>query len=247
MNDRSHSSPRAEYRESTPRWWLILWIVWGAIIAALILWFDRNWLAAAAWLAAGSAVGALGTKVLPPWAGPVWDWYRGFWQDADREERLWQLNMRVLDRIDDEPHLAERALSEGTESRLFEEILGKADFAEYERLTVEESGDAFLWMPLFVGLFHGTLGGGVVGALAPLDPDVTIAAWQAAALGTIMGSVIVSFLASLMFSLWVPIRKELPLVTRVWRRALVAASPLLVVPLTWHCLRYSAHRHASRF
>ncbi|HEY2414777.1 MAG TPA: hypothetical protein VGI40_21205 [Pirellulaceae bacterium] len=218
------------------RWLLIVWTVWGGIIASLVGWFDRNLYAALAWLAVGIVIGSLGSKLVEGLGLKVFDWCHGFWKDRDRDKRMDELLMRMLESAEatgvsgDEQHL------DLDEQRL-ELMRAAPEWAEFERLGEEDSLGAFLGMPVFVGLVHGSLLGGIAGALSPLDPSVRLPAWQGAVLGILVGIVAVSFLAAIIFAVYVPMPQRLSLSTRLARRIVIAVSPLFVVPIAWHYFR----------
>jgi hypothetical protein len=213
------------------RWLLIVWTAWGAIIAALVGWFDQNSLAALAWLVAGFIIGSLGPKLVGGLDTVVFGWYNSFWKDDVRDMRIVQLVHTMFEseeykRLSDDEQRLEYMMELAPES------------AEYNRLVEEDSFGSILSMPLFVGLFHCIRLGGIVGALCPLDPSVRVPAWQGAAMGAVAGFFFVSFLAAFVFAVYLPVPNESSFSARLARRALIAVSPLLVVPIAWRCFTH---------
>ncbi len=206
------------------RWLLIVWTGWGAIIASIVGWLDRSLIAALAWLAAGIVIGSLGPKLVEGLGTMVFDWCHGFWKDRDRDKRMDELLMRMLGSAEaagvsgDKQHL-------DLDEQHLELIRAAPEWTEFEQLGEEDSLGAFLGMPVFVGFFHGSLLGGIVGALSPLDARVRLPAWEGAMLGVLVGIFGVSFLAAVIFAVYAPMPQRLSLSTRLTRRAVIAVSP----------------------
>lgn len=194
--------------EPVPQWWLILWIGWGAIMATLVGWMDRNLLAASAWLVAGALIGRFSVPLLSPLADPIFDWYRALVNDGEREQRMIVLEMN-----------------------------GETDSVEFKRLIDDCSFSALLAVPPVIGLLHGILAGGVGGALSALDSNVALPAWQTALIGIVVGPLFVSLLYAVVLSLIAPVGRDLQLTTTLARRALLFVSPLFAFPVAWHCFR----------
>jgi hypothetical protein len=224
------------------RWPLILLTLWGGIIAALVAWFDKNPLAAIACLVTGVAIGCLTPSLLDRLSLPIFDWYVQFWKDDARENRRTELFSRIVG-SDEFKRLTEAGHSQ---EELAEFVWnGAPESEEYKRLIEEDGFSAVLALPVFSGLFHGSLLGGIVGALYPLDPNPRLPAWQAAALGVVAGPIIVSFLAAIMCAA-TTIPKDLPASSRLSRRLLMIVSPLFVFPVAWHCVKHLLRRRPSK-
>jgi hypothetical protein len=173
----------------------------------MILFLDqRPWLAGA-WALFGGITGVFGLKALQPFVDPLLEWYRRRNPDARLRQRLF---------------------------RLIRE--GKADTEEFKRCIAEERFWMCLPLPPLFGLFHGLLLGTTIGVLCGFDPESGISASAGAALGLIIGPVLVATLAGLTLACIVDVDKELPLPVRLARRGLVVVSPLLIVPALGYCL-----------
>jgi hypothetical protein len=202
---------------STPRWWVIVWLAWGLVVGLIVLWLDRDPIAAALWLIAGLVIGTCAPKLLLPFTTPVFDWFHKFSSDPERERRMVELAVQE-----------------------------KLDTEEFNRLSEDQAFDVLLMVPLMCGLFHGTLLGGVGGALVSLDSTLDITASQGALYGILLGVVGVSFLDAIALAVMTPADKRQPLKSRIARRARMLVSPILVFPVVWHCGKWIVKRRAAR-
>ena len=194
---------------TTPRWWILIWLAWGLILGTLVLWFDRNPSAAALWLLVGVAVGTCALRIFGPFSTPVFDWFHHFASAPEKKHRMVEL--------------------------LIEE---KTDSEEFKRLLEEEVYWMTAMIPPTCGLVHGPLFGAIGGALGALDPTLDITVSQGALYGILFGMLGFPFIAAGITAVMVPTDKTQPLTTRIARRGLMLVSPLLVIPLIWHCFRW---------
>jgi hypothetical protein len=183
------------------------------LVAGLILLLDQRPWVAGLWAIAGALTGFFGFNALRPLSLPMLEWYHHWNED---EERL-----RLMDSLTCE---------------------GKTDSEEFERCLAEEAFAAYLAVPPFVGLFHGILLGAIGGALCGIDRDAGISASAGAALGVLVGPVLVAFVAGVAMASVVPLAPPLSWRERLARRGLLVVSPLLIVPAAWYCLRMVVHQ-----
>ena len=191
----------------SPRWWVILWSVWGLIVAGLILLLDQQPLLAMPWALVGGIVGLFGLKVVRPFATPLLEWYRGRNPDRGLQHRIFQL---ICD--------------------------GETDTEEFKCYMAEERFWMCLPLPPLAGLFHGVVFGPAVGALCGIDDESAVSACAGAAIGLLLGPVLVAFLAGLTLACIVDLNRRLPFLARLARRGPSVVSPLLFVPAIWHCM-----------
>jgi hypothetical protein len=223
--------PPPEFSTSARVWSLIIGATWGAIIAALVAWLDGNWYAAAAWAVAGIAGGGLAPSMICRGFHPFSQWYEQFWRDEAKEQRLAELALRIYD----SPNYQQLLRSGANEEQLLEYFAEKSPYsAEHKRLSDESCFGMLVELPAILGSFYGTLAGGLLGALYPLQPGHTLPAWIAAALGVIVGPVVFSVLAAIIWAAMVP-KTTVPSIAR---RLILAISPLFAIPALWHCLVY---------
>lgn len=148
------------------RWWAAVWLVWGVLCASIIAIHDRSWIAAAEWLVAGPAVGLLAFRMLGAFiefVAPSGYWWRGKWHD---DGESFEFEMR------DESH-----------SPI---VLGGRDLLPF----LDPNRKPWEVLPIVavgVGMVHGVLLGGVVGALLPWASEWRGPAWQGALLGVVCG------------------------------------------------------------
>ena len=130
----------------------------------------------------------------------------------------------------------------------------KTQTEKYERWVEDEVFvDTLAGVPL-VGLFYGVLLGPILGALWRPNIGMIASAFASAALGLLMGPVLLSALAGMTVACVYRPERRLPLRVRLSRRGLLAISSLLVVPAMWYSLksaaqggrRFAKSRYASR-
>lgn len=201
--------------EATPLWWIILWMVWGLILACLVFIFDQKPSLAACWFACGACIGLVAFRILRPFGSPFLEWYQNFFYDPERTHLMLTLLLQ-----------------------------GKDNTEEYTRYIEEQGWSAYLALPPLSGLFHGFLLGGIGGALCSLDSHLNIDASTGAAVGLLVGPILVSGIASVTLAFLVPpLDKRLPLKARIGRRTLLIVSPVLFFPAAWYSLKKVAKRN----
>jgi hypothetical protein len=213
MNTMSESSPRNGSGngvvDGPSRWWVVLWFAWGILVSALILVSDALPIMSGVWTISGAIIGLFGQKVLHLFSTPYARWYERFVGEEQRRQLLFAL-MRE----------------------------GRTATAEYRRLRKDQQFAMILSLPPLIGLFYGALLGPVVGALCALDSEYGISASASAALGLLLGPAVVAFgFGMILASSEVRRGSGLSWRERIARRALLAISPLLIVPCVWYCLR----------
>jgi hypothetical protein len=202
----------------TPRWWVVLWSVWGFLVGGIVGVLDGDPWLALPWAVGGLLLGRFGLKVLRPLASPYWNWYRSRFSDTELRHDF--LVMTPEGAADDEK--VKRWLEEASYSR---NMAGA---------------------PLG-GLFHGVLAGPIVGALAGIDGKVDVSAAMGAAIGIFLWPLFLAFLTGATFACLLRLRPELPLRVRLARRGLLVVAPLVFVLALWHCLvRTRRQRQAAR-
>lgn len=168
------------------RWWVAVWLVWGLLCASIIAIHDRSWIAAAAWLVAGPAVGLLAFRMLGAFiefVAPSGYWWRGKWHD-DSESFEFE--------ISDESH-----------SPI---VLGGRHLLPF----LDPNRKPWEILPMVavgVGMVHGVLLGGIMGALWPWASQWRGPAWQGALLGVVFGVPAVGLLGAAATTIFVLTRK----------------------------------------
>jgi hypothetical protein len=187
---------------------VVLWSVWGLLVAGLVLLLDPDPWLAGPWAVGGIIIGLAGMRIVRAFSSPLLEWYSSRNPDATLTHRIFSL------------------IGEG-----------KADTDEYKRCMAEQTYWMCLPVAPLFGLLHGTLAGAVVGAFCGFDSESGVPASSGAALGLLVGPVFVSFVAALTLATLVRPDPGLPLQLRLARRGLLLVSPLLIVPAVWHCLK----------
>jgi hypothetical protein len=202
---------------STPRWWVVVWLIWGLVVGGIVLWLDHNQIAAALWVLVGIVTGTWALKALRPFSSPAFQWVHNFASDPDRERRIVELVMEE-----------------------------KTDTEEFKRLSDSAACDALLIAPLMCGFVHGALLGGIGGALSSLDPALNLTASQGALYGIFLSIVGVSFVATIVFAVMMPADKTKPIASRLVQRARMLMAPLLLFPVAWYCLKWVIKRRPAK-
>jgi hypothetical protein len=197
----------------TPRWWIAIWCLWGAVMGSVVLWLDHDPLTSILWMIAGMAIGTCGVAIARPLSSSIHDWYINFASAIWRDQRLCEL-----------------AIDE------------KTDTAEFERLCVDEAFKSMAFIPPTMGLFHGTLLGGIAGAFCGLGAARGISASYGALWGIVFGVIGVAFLWALILAVMAPLDNTRPLRSRISDRVLMVMSPLFVFPIVFHCARFMVKR-----
>ncbi|HJT33130.1 MAG TPA: hypothetical protein VJ783_13895 [Pirellulales bacterium] len=168
------------------RWWVAVWLVWGLLCASIIAMQDRSWIAAAAWLVAGPAVGLLAFRMLGAFiefVAPSGYWWRGKWHD-DGESFEFEIRDEIHSPI----------------------VLGGREILPF----LDPNRKPWEIVPIVavgVGIVHGILLGGVVGALLPWSSEWRGPAWQGALLGAVCGVPAVGLLGAVATAVFVLTRK----------------------------------------
>ncbi len=118
-------------------WWIIIWSVWGFIVAMVVFLLDEQPWLGLLWAMGGGLIGFFGLAILGPFGNPMLDWYRRFNPEGPLQQR-----------------------------RIFELMLEGQEYTEALREYAEE-GYFWMCLPLapLFGMFHGVLFGGIFGAL----------------------------------------------------------------------------------
>jgi hypothetical protein len=210
--------------------WLIVWTVWGAIVGLLVYLFDREAIAGLNWLSAGIFIGTCGIQLLKPLATPFHDWYERLGGGERYLDRMMEVMLEGHEEEISQEELRER-LEKYQQSREFQQYLENSLY-----------GVTLAVAPLF-GLFYGILGGGVLGAVCPISPELHVTSGRGAVLGIMLGPLFISFIASATCAVMHPVPKySLRSVDRS-RRLTLLVSPVLVVPAVFHCLKEVATLH----
>ena len=208
------------------RWhiaWLLVWTAWGAAIGLLIIFVDGNVTGGLSWLSAGFFIGSCGIQVLTPLATPFQHWYQRFQTSDDHLGQLMRITMAGIDAGRDEESL-----------RKAMERYQASD--EYERFLEDVTFSTMLAVPPLFGLLHGTLLGGIVGALAPISPELGVSSGRGALLGILIGPLLLSFLAAATCFVMYRSPMRTSRSVRLTRRVKLLVSPVLIIPAILYCL-----------
>jgi hypothetical protein len=205
---------------STSRGWVVLWTLWGLVVAALVALLDPNPWLAIPWALGGVLIGLFALRLLRPFATPLMQWYRR--HDAKNDMMLDFLMAAGKMHPDDD------ALEQYLRNRM--------ESKEYRRTRDHEIYWWSMAVPPLGGLIYGLLFGGIGGALCGLDGESGITASEAAALGLIVGPVFLAAVGATTFACIVPPPGD-SFAARLAHRGLMLLSPLLFVPCLWYCVR----------
>ena len=144
----------------TERWYVVMWLVWGVLCASVIALHDRSWFAAVAWLTAAVLAAAFSFPIVGAMVqlvSPTRYWWRGKWHDISE---LLEFEIRE----DDDPSI----------------VLGGRTGLPF----LDPNRKPWEVVPIAasVGMVHGVLLGGLLGALMPWCADWGGSSWQGALL-----------------------------------------------------------------
>jgi len=203
------------------RFFLYLWTAWGGVTGGLTYLFDRNPLAALAWIAAGLMIGVLSVRVLTVLVESYSRWCIERFRDDRRIDRQFEL----------------------IES-------GRELSAEYQALPKRDCSEGLMSITPFLGLHSGVLLGAPFGALAKIDPEFAQSASQGAVMTAILFPIPAMFIAGLVFGVLDAKQSSTSRTQRMRRFFALALSPLLLIPASAHFVLYCAKtswRWAIRF
>jgi hypothetical protein len=196
-----------------PRWWVILWMAWGLTLAVLALLRDASPFLAGLWLVGGAFIGLVLPREIGPVLLPLFEWYHKRILSMNRLGRMYELGRE-----------------QKTQTEVHDELVDDEVFV-----------GTLAAVPL-AGLFHGALIGPIVGALWRPYIGMSAAASASAALGLLVGPMLLSALAGITVACVYRPQRTLPLRVQLSRRGLLAISSLLVIPAVWHSLKTLAQR-----
>lgn len=170
----------------TARWWVAVWLVWGLLCTTIIAIHDRSWIAAFAWLAAAVLAAFFSFPLIGAFVefvAPTKHWWRGKWRDVGEFQE-----------------------SETREDGDHSFVFGGREFL----LFLDPNRKPWEILPIVavgVGMAHGILLGGVVGALLPWSSEWRGPAWQGALLGAVCGVPAVGLFGAVATAVFVLTRK----------------------------------------
>ena len=182
------------------------------MVGAIILWLDNSLVSAAIWLLVGIVIGTCALRLVAPFFTPAFEWLNEFTSDPELRRREFELMLE-----------------------------GKTETEEFKRLC-DQDGWRKLSTTSSVGACHGVFFGGIGGALIRWDFPDWITASQGALCGLLFGMVGAPFLAAVILAVMIPVDKTRTRSARIWQRVSMLATPLIVFPVVWHCLKWKLKR-----
>lgn len=170
----------------TERWWVVVWLVWGVVCASIIALHDRSWIAAFAWFAAAVLAAFFSFPIIGAFVelvAPTKHWWCDKWRDVGEFQE-----------------------SEVREDGDHSFVFGGRDLLPF----LDPNRKPWGILPIVavgVGMVHGILLGGVVGALLPWSSEWRGPAWQGALLGVACGVPAVGLLGAAATTIFVLTRK----------------------------------------
>ena len=178
------------------------------MVGAIILWLDNSLVSAAIWLLVGIVIGTCAPRLAAPFFKPASEWLVEFTLDPEIRRREFELMLE-----------------------------GQTDTEEFKGLC-DQSAWRIMSTVSPVAACHGVFFGGIGGALVRWDFPVGITASQGALCGLLFGMVVAPFFLAVVLAVMIPVDKTQKRSARIWQRVSILATPLLVFPVVWHCLKW---------
>ena len=209
--------------EPTPRLWILLWALWGLVVAGLLVFSDGNIVVGGCFMAWGMAMGLIG------WQGTMFGcfvisgWAKLHLNDRKVEEDALTESLELADTFMSDRKLSEFEPSDVDEMML-QEGLGQ-DTPVQQKWLQQELFAAVASAPWLMGLTHGLGIGTLLGGLLGLLPDDGVSVTNGALGGCIIGMTGMMCLTALISALFSPRKTTSP-----QQRLLMIVSPLFALP-----------------
>lgn len=200
-------------REPTPKTWIWGWIIWGLLLAGLVMLGDHAIVSALCFIFVASLIAAFGWRVVLIGSCIVTDCAKNWWYDEELEATVFR-ELLVQHEHQDLEHTNRNQVPDTPAQR---------------KSLQQELFIATLSIPVFIGSTWGVAIGGILGALI-VKPIDGISATAGAVIGILSGWALVACLFAILVAA-IPLPKDPFGLSWTWKQRLVVLiSPLFVVP-----------------